>query len=156
MPEKIEIKSGIEIHQQLDTQKLFCSCPSILRQDTPEHIIERKLHAVTGETGEFDEAVKFEARRERKFIYEGYDDNTCLVEYDEEPPHEINPEALKIALQISILLNCEVIPYTQIMRKMVIDGSNTSGFQRTLLLAKNGYLETSEGRVEIQSICLEE
>ena len=150
------IKAGLEIHQQLDTRKLFCSCQSILRKDNPDYIIERKLHAVAGENGEVDVAVEFEKARERNFSYEAYNDNCCLVELEEDPPHLINQEALKIVLQISLLLNCEIIPYTQIMRKMVIDGSNTSGFQRTLIVAKNGYLETSEGKVRIQSICLEE
>jgi len=153
---EITIKSGIEIHQQLDTRKLFCDCPSILRQDTPDYTVERQLHAVAGETGEVDVAAKFEAGRERKFIYEGYYDNNCLVELDEEPPHKINEEALEIAIQIALLLNCEILPYTQIMRKTVIDGSNTSGFQRTVLIARNGYIETEQGKIGIQSLCLEE
>src|SRR3989344_4645127 len=154
--EKIELKSGIEIHQQIDSRKLFCNCPSLLRKDEPDYEIERELHLVAGELGEIDVAVEFEASRERKFIYQGYKDNNCLLELDEMPPYEINSEALKIALQISLLLNCEIIPYTQIMRKTVIDGSNTSGFQRTVLIAKNGWIETEEGRIGIQSICLEE
>lgn len=146
---EIILKSGIEIHQQLDTGKLFCSCPGILRQDAPDYTIERELHAIAGETGEVDEAVKFESGRKRKFTYQAYNDNCCLVELDEEPPHQINQEALKVALQISLLLNCEIIPYTQIMRKTVIDGSNTSGFQRTLILARNGWVETSAGKVVV-------
>ena len=154
--DKIEIKSGLEIHQQLDTGKLFCNCPSVLRKDEADYTITRKLHKIAGETGEVDEAVKYEAGRDREFTYQGYYDNCCLVEMDECPPYEINKEALKVALQIAIFLNCEIIPYTQIMRKTVIDGSNTSGFQRTLLLAKNGYVETEYGKVGIQSICLEE
>jgi len=154
--EKIEIKSGIEIHQQLDTNKLFCSCPSLLRKDEPDYKIERKLHSVAGEEGQVDVAVEFEAGRKREFEYEGYYDNCCLVELDEEPPHKINQEALKIAIQVALLLNSEIIQNTQIMRKTVIDGSNVSGFQRTVLIAKKGYLETEEGRVRIQSIALEE
>lgn len=154
--EEIVLKSGIEIHQQLDTNKLFCECPNILRQEEPNYKIERKLHIIAGESGEIDKAAQHEAEKDKTFIYEAYNDNTCLVELDEEPPHKINPEALKIALQISLLLNCEIITYSQIMRKTVIDGSNTSGFQRTLMLAKNGYIETSQGKVGIQSVLLEE
>lgn len=154
--EEIILKSGIEIHQQLDTGKLFCSCPGILRQDKPDYEIERKLHIIAGESGEIDEAVKFEANKDKKIIYQGYYDNSCLVELDEEPPHLINQEALKIALQISLLLNCEIIQDTQIMRKTVIDGSNVSGFQRTVLIARNGNIETKQGKVGIQSIMLEE
>ncbi len=156
MQKDVGLKVGIEIHQQLDSHKLFCNCPSIIRKDEPDVIIKRKLHAVAGETGEIDIAAKYEAGKERDFVYGGYYDSTCLLEYDETPPYEINEEALKIALQISLLLNCEILPYTQIMRKTVIDGSNVSGFQRTLLIARNGYVEIEEGKVGIQTILLEE
>ncbi len=152
---KIGLKCGLEIHQQIDTKKLFCNCQSILRKDEPDFKVERKLHAVAGESGKIDKAAKYQSRLNKKFIYEGYDSN-CLVELDEEPPHEINKESLKIALQISLLLNAKIIPITQIMRKTVIDGSNTSGFQRTVMIAYDGYIETQEGKVRIDSICLEE
>ena len=42
------------------------------------------------------------------------------------------------------------------MRKQVIDGSNTGGFQRTGLAATDGYLDTPYGRVAIESLGLEE
>ena len=42
------------------------------------------------------------------------------------------------------------------MRKIVIDGSNTTGFQRTILVGRNGFLDVDGIRVGIQSICLEE
>mgnify|MGYP001585637861 CR=1 FL=1 len=153
---QIELKSGLEIHQQLDTKKLFCNCPSILRKDSPNYEVERELHVVAGETGEIDIAAEFEAAKEKKFVYQAYNDNTCLVELDEEPPHPLNLEALNTTLQISLLLNAELLPYTQIMRKTVIDGSNVSGFQRTVLIARNGYIETQEGKVRIDTIVLEE
>ncbi len=151
----MEIKCGIEIHQQLDSHKLFCECPNVLRNDEPKIIVRRKLHAVAGETGEVDVAAKYEASRDREFVYQGYD-TTCLVELDEDPPYLINQEALKIALHIALHLNCEIVPITQIMRKTVVDGSNTSGFQRTVLIARNGYVETQSGRVGIKSVLLEE
>jgi len=154
--EKVEMKAGLEIHQQLDTGKLFCRCPNILRNDTPDWIVKRKLHAVAGESGEIDAAVKHEATKNKEFIYQGYKDSCCLIEFDEEPPKEIDKEALKIAVQVACLLNCEIIQDTQIMRKTVIDGSNTSGFQRTALVARNGFLDTSFGRVSIDNLFLEE
>lgn len=152
---KLGFKSGLEIHQQLDTRKLFCNCPSILRVDEPDYLIKRKLHLVAGESGEVDEAAKHESGFGKEFIYQGYSTN-CLVEADEEPPHKINEEALKIAIHISLLLNATIIPITQIMRKTVIDGSNTAGFQRTVMIARDGYVETSFGRVGITGIYLEE
>jgi len=151
----IGMKAGLEIHQQLDTLKLFCNCPSILRNDTPNFEIKRKLHAIAGETGEIDQAVKHEAEKDKDFIYQGYD-TTCLVELDESPPEMINSEALKIAIQVALLLNCDIIPATQIMRKTVIDGSNTGGFQRTVLIARNGLVETNYGKVRIATVALEE
>ena len=153
---KLKFKSGLEIHQQIDTEKLFCKCPSILRSDEPDFIITRRLHAVAGESGEVDIAAQYQSSLKKEFVYQFYKDNNCLIELDEEPPHEINQEALKIALQISLLLNCKIIPITQIMRKTVIDGSNTSGFQRTVLIAYGGFVETPFGKVGIDTICLEE
>jgi Glu-tRNA(Gln) amidotransferase subunit E-like FAD-binding protein len=156
MEKEISLKCGLEVHQQLDTKKLFCSCPSILRQEKPDYAVHRRLHVVAGESGEIDIAAKYEAIKNLDFEYQSYYDNTCLVELDESPPNEINQEALKIAIQLALLLNCEILPYTQIMRKTVIDGSNVSGFQRTLLIARKGGVETKEGRVGIDSLALEE
>lgn len=152
---ELGFKSGLEIHQQLDSRKLFCNCPSILRKDAPDFEIRRKLHAVAGESGDVDVAAAHEAAEKKEFIYQGYD-TTCLVELDEEPPHEINSEALMIALHISLHLNCKIIPITQVMRKTVIDGSNTSGFQRTVMVSRGGFVETSKGKVGINFVLLEE
>lgn len=153
--DKIGLKSGLEIHQQLDTHKLFCNCASLLRSDKHLFSVKRELNPVVGETGEVDVAALYEKSKNKTFEYCVYDTN-CLVELDEEPPHNINQEALEIALQISLLLNCNIFPVTQVMRKTVIDGSNTSGFQRTVMIAHDGYIETSQGKVGIESIALEE
>ena len=152
---ELGFKCGLEIHQQLDSHKLFCQCESTLRQEQGSFEIKRKLHAIAGESGEIDKAAQYQANLNKEFIYQGYD-STCLVELDEEPPHNINQEALKIAIEIAILLNCKIIPITQIMRKTVIDGSNTSGFQRTVLIANNGFIETEFGKVGINAVILEE
>jgi len=153
---KLGFKSGLEIHQQIDAPKLFSGAPSFLRSDEPHYIIKRKLHAVAGEGGEVDVAARHEASQEKEFYYEGYNDTISLVELDESPPRVINEEALDICLQIALLLNCEIYPVSQVMRKTVIDGSNTSGFQRTVLIAHDGFIETSFGKVLIDSIALEE
>ena len=152
---KVGLKCGLEIHQQLDARKLFCECPSILRLDEPDFRISRKLHAVAGESGEIDAAASYQVSLDKNFVYEGYS-TTCLVEIDESPPTQINQDALKVALQISLLLNAKIFPITQIMRKTVVDGSNTSGFQRTVLIARDGWIETKYGKVGIDSVCLEE
>ncbi|HIH43620.1 MAG TPA: Glu-tRNA(Gln) amidotransferase subunit GatE [Candidatus Methanoperedenaceae archaeon] len=151
------LKCGIEIHQQLDTQeKLFCGCPTRLR-DVAESSYEffRYLRPTVSELGEVDRAALEESKVKRKFVYKAYD-TTCLVENDEEPPRELNQEALDITLQIAKLLNMRIADEVHTMRKIVIDGSNTSGFQRTALVATDGYIETSEGRVGVGVLCLEE
>ncbi len=152
----IQMKCGIEIHQQLDGKKLFCSCPTFLRDDQPHFSIQRKLRASAGEAGEFDVAAVQEQAKDKTFVYEGYHDTTCLVETDSEPPHEVNPEALHTALQFTKLVNAVVPDVVQVMRKTVVDGSNTSGFQRTALIGRQGMLQTKSGQVSITNISLEE
>jgi Glu-tRNA(Gln) amidotransferase subunit E-like FAD-binding protein len=155
--QKIGFKAGLEIHQQIEGKKLFCDCPTLnLNKQEPDIKVERRLRAVAGETGEIDAAALHEMTKGKKFIYESCSQDTCLVEYDEEPPRPINKEALKVALQISKMLNAKVVDEVQVMRKTVIDGSNTSGFQRTALVAGDGFIETSKGKVRIPTVCLEE
>jgi glutamyl-tRNA(Gln) amidotransferase subunit E len=153
---KIGFKCGIEIHQQIDTAKLFCPCPSVIRDEAPDMVVDRMMRAVAGETGDIDPAALHEFLRGRSLHYEAYKDTNCLVELDEEPPHPLNREALRVALEVSLLLRARPVQEIHVMRKTVIDGSNTSGFQRTMLIAVGGAIETSEGTVGIPTICLEE
>ena len=154
--QKIGLKCGIEIHQQLEGKKLFCNCPTLLRDDKPDFELKRKLRASAGESGKIDIAARQEQIRNKTFVYQGYSDTTCLVETDSEPPHALNQNSLYTTLQLSKLVNANVSPVVQVMRKTVVDGSNTSGFQRTALIARNGEVETSEGIVRIDNISLEE
>jgi len=160
MPEtdyaKLGLKCGIEIHQQLDTKKLFCSCPSQIRDDTPHSTITRKLRAVAGELGDVDPAALHELLKDREFTYEFYQDTNCLVELDDEPPHPLNMDALEAVLEAALLLKAKPADEVQVMRKTVIDGSNTSGFQRTMLVATDGHVESNGKRIGIPTICLEE
>tara|TARA_Y100000310_G_scaffold308276_1_gene351219 strand:+ start:421 stop:1836 length:1416 start_codon:yes stop_codon:yes gene_type:complete len=154
---KLGFKCGIEIHQQLEGKKLFCNCQTLNLRDTKSDIhFERKLRAVAGETGEVDKAAQHEMSKLKSYIYEGDSNDCCLVEMDEEPPHPINQEAVQTVLQVAQLLNAKIVDEIQVMRKTVVDGSNTSGFQRTALVAYDGFIETSKGKVRIPSICLEE
>ncbi|MCK4937464.1 MAG: Glu-tRNA(Gln) amidotransferase subunit GatE [Methanosarcinales archaeon] len=154
---KLGLIAGLEIHQQLDTkEKLFCGCPTTLRDNEDSNFeYFRYLRPTRGEMGEVDRAAAEEAMLTKRFVYKAYD-TTCLVENDEEPPRELNPEAIGITLQIAKPLNMRVFDEIHTMRKIVIDGSNTSGFQRTALASNNGYIETSQGNVGIGVLCLEE
>ncbi len=154
---KLGLKCGVEIHQQLATKhKLFCGCSAAFQDKEPVFEIRRKLRPVAGETGDVDAAAAYEALKNKTFRYKVYLNETCAVELDEEPPHQINQEALNVALQIALMLNCEVPEEIEIMRKTVLDGSNTSGFQRTALAGLNGWMDTSFGRVGITNVCVEE
>ncbi len=147
-------KAGVEIHQQLDTSKLFCSCPSEL-VDEVEASILRRLSPTQSEMGELDTAALAEAARSLVFNYET-NGSSCLMEADEEPPHPVNGEALEIGLLVAHLLHARPVDEVHYMRKIVIDGSNTTGFQRTALFARDGYLEVGDHRVGVYGLWLEE
>ena len=150
-------KSGLEIHQQLSTKKLFCECPSVVNDENePDIFFTRKLRAVAGELGTVDAAALYEMKKRKLMKYEACSSSACLVELDEEPPHALNEEALKVAIQVSKLFNATLVDEVQFMRKTVVDGSNVSGFQRTALIGFNGVVETTKGPVKIDTICLEE
>ncbi|MFB6073652.1 MAG: Glu-tRNA(Gln) amidotransferase subunit GatE [Haloarculaceae archaeon] len=155
--EQLGLVAGLEIHQQLDTEsKLFCGCPTELRD--PEEATRRftrYLHPTKSELGEIDEAALEESRVEREFEYLAYD-STCLVEADEEPPHRVDREAMDVALEIAALLDADPVDQVHVMRKIVVDGSNTSGFQRSMLVATDGEIDTDAGPVGIEDLMLEE
>jgi Glu-tRNA(Gln) amidotransferase subunit E-like FAD-binding protein len=151
------LKVGLEIHFQLDVgKKLFCNCSSAMKEKEPISIVKRKLHPVASELGEVDAAAQFEYLKNRTFFYEVFKNESCLVELDEEPPHNPNEEALKVSLQIAKLFNCRIPEQIFAMRKTVIDGSNTSGFQRTMIIGFDGYFEFKGKKIPITQICLEE
>ena len=150
------VKVGLEIHQQLATnKKLFCNCNPI---ESDEYSIkfQRKLRASKSELGEFDPAALFESTKSKTIMYYANNESSCLVEQDEEPPHELDNDARKIALVISSALKSNIFSEIYPMRKTVIDGSNTTGFQRTMLISQGGFFNTGETKIGIQSICLEE
>jgi glutamyl-tRNA(Gln) amidotransferase subunit E len=155
---KLGLCCGLELHQQLDTHKLFCNCPSIIINDNSkaDKTISRKLRAVHSESGEVDLTAFYEQQKDINYIYKFYNNCNCLVESDSQPPFPINLEALEIAIIISKLTNCSLVDKSFIMRKQVIDGSNVSGFQRTAMISSDGYLDFDFGKVRINKILLEE
>ncbi len=155
--EELGFKCGIEIHQQLDTKrKLFCQCKTDNVNVKADKTVVRKLRPVAGEKGAVDDAAKFEFLKAKSFEYNIYEDLSCLVELDEEPPHSVNNEALNTVLQFAMMLDCEIPDEIRFMRKLVLDGSNPSGFQRTAIIGFDGVLETELGEVQIPDIELEE
>ena len=154
--EKIGLKVGLEIHQQLDTgKKLFCNCKSV-EDDEYTDKFSRKLRATKSELGKIDPAALFESTKSKTIVYYANPNSSCLVEKDEAPPHDLDQNAKNTALLIGSALNSKIFSEMHVMRKTVVDGSNTSGFQRTMLVAQGGHIEVEGKQVGVQSICLEE
>jgi len=160
-PETLGFMCGIEVHQQLATGKLHSRQPGELHDVTMDTVpedwprIHRRLRAAQGEGGKVDVAARFESRRNRSFVYVKAP-NAGLIELDDQPPLPHDQDALDIAHTVSAMMNMKPTPLIQAMRKTVVDGSNTSGFQRTSLIATDGVLECDNGNVGIDVLCLEE
>ena len=160
-PEGLGFMCGLEIHQQLATGKLHSRMPSELYDfgldEMPKtwNRSHRKLRAAQGEGGRVDVTARFESRRNRSFVYL-QSPNAGLIELDEAPPLSHDSDAVDTVLTIAAMMNAKPVSSMQVMRKTVVDGSNTSGFQRTTLVATNGFIETDLGNVGIDVICLEE
>lgn len=165
MPEtdykKLGLMAGLEVHQQLDTGKLFIRTPSTLTDET-NFTIERKLRPVASELGEYDKTAIDAFKRNETFYYSGNINNVSLIECDEEPPQPMDDDALKTTLEVAMLCNSNIVGKIVPMRKTVIDGSNTSAFQRTALIALGGEfeIENPKGKkgkkITVQTIVLEE
>ena len=159
--EQLGFMCGIEVHQQLATGKLHSRQPSELFDVTIETVpadwprYARKLRLASGEGGKVDVAARFEKRRNRSFVYI-QSPNSGLIELDESPPLSHDSDALDVALTVSAMLGAKPVGAVQTMRKTVVDGSNTSGFQRTSLISTDGTLKTDTGDVGIDVLCLEE
>jgi glutamyl-tRNA(Gln) amidotransferase subunit E len=155
--ESVGLKVGIEVHRQLDTRtKLFCDCPTTMSEGEPSFRFFRRLRPTQSELGQVDPAALFEFQKGRAITYEADENTACLVEMDEEPPKNLNPEAVEIAVAASLLMHADPVDEIHVMRKLVIDGSNTTGFQRTCVVALDGRIDMGEKRIPIQQISLEE
>ena len=153
---KIDLKVGLEIHQQLNTsKKLFCKCRPIESGEYTEKF-SRSLRTAKSELGELDPAALFEKTKSKKINYYANSQSSCLVEKDEEPPHDLDHDAKKISLLISSMLESKIFSEIHVMRKTVIDGSNTTGFQRTMLVSQGGNLKVNGKNIGVQAVCLEE
>ena len=151
------LKVGLEIHRQLDTgHKLFCGCPTDFAESKPEESFLRRLRPTQSELGQVDQAALFEFHRGRSVRYEADNQTSCLVEMDEEPPRELNREAVDVCLTASLLMDADPVDEIHVMRKLVIDGSNTTGFQRTAVVAMGGQLKVDDKIIPITQISLEE
>jgi glutamyl-tRNA(Gln) amidotransferase subunit E len=155
---KIGFMCGLEIHQRLATEeKLFCSCHTEIKDKGHEiATVQRRQRAVAGELGKVDKSAEIEEGKERTFTYKIFRENTCLVDIDEEPPHLMNMEALDITLSIAHSMGMKIVEELQPMRKAVVDGSDPSAFQRTVLVALDGKITVGGHTIYVPSISVEE
>ncbi len=152
-----KLKVGLEIHFQLDTgRKLFCKCPPEIAPEVEGIRLVRRLRPTQSELGQVDPAALFEFQKGVIIEYIAPENYTCLVETDEEPPHYPDIMSIAIALRIADYLNMSIVDEIHFMRKIVVDGSNTTGFQRTAVIGLNGYFVLNGKKYGVQSLTLEE
>ena len=153
---KEELLVGLEVHQQLACRtKLFCACPPLKSEEFPKKF-ERRLRPAQSETGHLDPAAVYEYAKGKSNLYFWNPESSCLVEADEEPPHPLSAEALRDSMLVAATLGSHLMDEVHVMRKIVIDVSNTAGFQRTAVVGLDGSFEVDGARVGVQSVTLEE
>ncbi|MHA1911666.1 MAG: Glu-tRNA(Gln) amidotransferase subunit GatE [Candidatus Kariarchaeaceae archaeon] len=153
--------AGLEVHHQLQTdRKLFCNCTTNLLPSVnakPDYTFVRYFRAVLGEMGDYDAGMLVEYEKKYQVIYHSYD-HLCTYEMDESPPFWPNMEAIEHGFDLAFLFNCSaLVDELQVNRKQYLDGSITTGFQRTMTIARDGYVSLSTGKkVRIPNILVEE
>jgi glutamyl-tRNA(Gln) amidotransferase subunit E len=154
---ELGFKSGLEIHQQLKTQKkLFCRCPAGEYYEEYDAEVLRHMRPTLSELGEYDGTALMEFKTRKEIIYQLNKRNVCTYEMDDTPPFELNQEALDIALEVTLLLNCNIVGELHIARKQYLDGSIPAGFQRTTILGTDGWVPYKDRRIGIRQLGLEE
>jgi len=153
----IGFRSGLEIHQQLYTEKkLFCRCPAGQYSDVFDAEILRHMRPTLSELGEYDGTALMEFKTHKEILYHINRDTVCTYEMDDTPPFELNEEALDHALEIGLLYKCSLVDEIHIARKQYLDGSIPTGFQRTTIIGVNGSIPFKDRQVDIVQLGLEE
>ena len=154
---QLGFKCGLEIHQQLATEKkLFCRCKAVMHKDKPSATILRHMRPTLSEMGEYDGTARMEFKTKKNVIYQLYDDTVCTYEMDDTPPFSLNQQALDIALEVALLLNCSIVNEIHISRKQYLDGSIPTGFQRTGIIGVEGWVPYKDRKIGIIQLGLEE
>ncbi len=153
----VGFKSGLEIHQQLLTdKKLFCRCPAGRYSDVYHAEILRHMRPTLSELGEYDGTALMEFKTKKEIIYRINRESVCTYEMDDTPPFMINEQALDIALGIAMLYKCVMVDELHIARKQYLDGSIPTGFQRTTIVGVDGKIDFNGRDVRIIQLGLEE
>lgn len=153
----VGFKSGLEIHQQLLTdKKLFCRCPAGCYSDEYDAEILRHMRPTLSELGEYDGTALMEFKTKKEIIYQINHKTVCTYEMDDTPPFELNEQALDIALSIALLYKCAMVDELHIARKQYLDGSIPTGFQRTTIVGVDGSIPYRDRCISIVQLGLEE
>jgi glutamyl-tRNA(Gln) amidotransferase subunit E len=153
----VGFKSGLEIHQQLLTEKkLFCRCPAGRYSPKYDAEILRHMRPTLSELGEYDGTALMEFKTKKEIIYRINRDTVCTYEMDDTPPFMIDEKALDIALAIGMLYDCIMVDELHISRKQYLDGSIPTGFQRTTIVGVDGKVPYKDRSIRIVQLGLEE
>ncbi len=151
------LRCGLEVHQQLRTRhKLFCKCPNEAYTNHYDAEILRHMRPTLSEMGEYDRTALMEYRTRKEIIYRLHRDRVCTYEIDDAPPFGLNQEALDIAIEISLLLHCNIVSEIHIARKQYLDGSIPTGFQRTMIVGLDGWFPVGDRKIRVRQVSLEE
>ncbi len=154
---KIGFKSGLEIHQQLLTEKkLFCRCPAGHYSDEYHAEILRHMRPTLSELGEYDGTALMEFKTKKDIIYRINRNTVCTYEMDDTPPFKMNQQALDISIEVGMLLNADLVDEIHIARKQYLDGSIPTGFQRTAIISVGGWLPYKDRKINIIQMSIEE
>ncbi len=156
---RIGFKSGLEVHQQLKTdKKLFCNCPSGVLHESDDYDAEliRHMRPTLSELGEYDGTALMEFKTKKNITYRIKNETTCTYEIDDTPPFPINKQALEVALEISLLSKLNIVGEVHITRKQYLDGSIPAGFQRTAILGVEGEIQLKNKKVKLIQLSIEE
>ncbi len=157
--DRIGFMSGLEVHQQLLTQKkLFCHCPAGLYNDHDDYDAEiiRHMRPTLSELGEYDGTALMEFKTRKEIVYRIKNQSACTYEVDDNPPFPINRDALQIAIEISLLSRLNIVGEVHITRKQYLDGSIPAGFQRTAIIGVEGEIPLPHKNIRLIQLSIEE
>ncbi|MBK5114074.1 MAG: Glu-tRNA(Gln) amidotransferase subunit GatE [Candidatus Heimdallarchaeota archaeon] len=155
---KMGFRAGIEVHHQIKTKrKLFCNCPPILCDGEPDYLFERYFRPVLGEMGDFDAGMLIEFEKGYRVIYHAYEASVCNYEQDEQPPFWPDYEGIYMGYELAHWLNFSaLVDEVVVSRKQYLDGSITTGFQRTMIVARDGWVPVNGKKIKITNLTVEE
>ncbi len=152
-------RCGLEVHQQLRTQKkLFCRCPAGRYQDGEDYDAQlvRHMRPTLSELGEYDGTALMEFRTKKNIVYRIKGETACTYDIDDTPPFVVNREALGIAIEIALLLETSLVGELHVTRKQYLDGSIPTGFQRTAIVGIDGAIPVAGRSVGVRQLSIEE